>query len=48
MKECMIKLCNPKTGIIKKSDKKPIFRPDEKLQINTTFVCPNIKVVYVP
>jgi hypothetical protein len=43
-----MKLCNPKLGIIKKQDKKPVFRPDEKLKISLDFVNPNIKVVYVP
>lgn len=49
MKECMMKLCNPKTGIIKKEDiKKPIFRADEKLRINHDFTSANIKVKYIP
>ena len=43
-----MKLCNPKTGIIKKQDKKPVFRPDEKLEVHAKFASSNIKVVFVP
>ena len=32
IKECLMKLCNPKTGILtKENPKKPTFLPDEKL-----------------
>ena len=48
MKECMMKLCHPKTGILQKENKKPVFKADEKISINTKFQSPNIKIMYLP
>lgn len=44
MKECMMKLCNPRTGIIKKENaKKPVFGKDELIWLNTTYNSANIR-----
>lgn len=44
MKESMMKLCNPKTGIIKKENaKKPVFGKDEKLWLSVEYNSPNIR-----
>jgi|TARA_B110000285_G_scaffold69276_1_gene79703 hypothetical protein len=49
MKESMMKLCNPKTGIVKKENaKKPVFGKDEKLWLHTEFSSPNIKLSFIP
>ena len=49
MKESMMKLCNPKTGIIKKENsKKPVFGADEKLWLHTEYNSPNIRQSFIP
>ena len=45
----MMKLCNPKTGIIiKANSKKPVFEPNEKLQLNLEYNGPNIRYSFIP
>lgn len=40
----MMKLCNPKTGIIcKENAKKPVFGANEKLWLKAEYASPNIR-----
>ena len=49
MKESMMKLCNPKTGIIKKENaKKPVFDAKEKLWLDTNYNGANIRFSFIP
>ena len=49
MKESMMKLCNPKTGIVKKENaKKPIFGPNENLWLNPDYNSANIRCSFIP
>lgn len=49
IKECLMKLCNPKTGIMtKENPKKPTFLPDEKLKLNLKYQTGNIRFNFVP
>jgi len=49
LKDHMMKLCNPKNGIIKKGEKKPTFENmNEKYTLNTAFKSPAIKCNFVP
>ena len=49
MKESMMKLCNPKSGIVKKENaKKPVFGKDEKLWLNAEYNSPNIRQNFIP
>ena len=42
------KLCNPKTGIILKQNKKPIFNDDEILRIKNNFISSKINIIMIP
>ena len=49
MKECMMKLCNPKTGIIQKENgRKPVFGATELLWLNEKYNSPNIRYSFIP
>jgi len=49
MKESMMKLCNPKTGIIKKENaSKPVFGKDEMLWLKVEYNSPNIRQSFIP
>ena len=49
MKQCMLKLCNPKTGIlIKENRKSQQFGANEKIQINVAFSAAVIKINFIP
>ena len=49
IKESMMKLCNPKTGIMTKENaKKPKFEPNEKLKLKLDYVSPNIRFNFIP
>ena len=49
LKEALMKLCNPKSRMLLKEDqKKPIFRPDERITVNEKFESNNIRVNMVP
>lgn len=45
----MMKLCNPKTGIMTKENaKKPVFGKDEKMKLKMEYTNPAIKTNFVP
>lgn len=47
--EAMMKLCNPKTKILKKEVAKPSFDdPNELISVNLDFKNDNIKLVLIP
>jgi len=49
IKECLMKLCNPKTGILtKENPKKPTFLPEEKLTLNMKYQTGNIRFNFIP
>lgn len=49
LKASMMKLCHPKLGIIKKENpKKPVFLPEEKLEINEKYQNNSIRVNFIP
>jgi hypothetical protein len=49
MKESMMKLCNPKTGIMKKQNAKvPKFLPTEEITLNIKYASPNIRCSFIP
>jgi len=49
MKESMMKLCNPKTGIIKKENaNKPVFGENEMLWLKVEYNSPNIRQSFIP
>ena len=49
MKESMMKLCNPKTGIITKENaKKPVFGANEKLWLIPNYTSPSIRFSFIP
>ena len=49
MKESMMKLCNPKTGIMKKQNAKvPKFLPDEEICLNGKYASANIRCSFIP
>jgi hypothetical protein len=49
MKESMMKLCNPKTGMMKKQNAKvPKFLPNEEICLNIKYASPNIRCSFVP
>ena len=49
MKESMMKLCNPKTGIItKENSKKPVFGTNEKLWLLPNYKSPSIRFNFIP
>ena len=49
MKDSMMKLCNPKTGImLKENSKKPVFEPNEKLWLNKNYNGASIRFSFIP
>jgi len=49
MKNALIKLCNPKTQILIKAEKKPVFdKPSEKITLNQSFENSNIRLMMLP
>lgn len=49
IKDHMMKLCNPKSGILKKGEKKPTFENlSEKYTLNKAYKSPAIKCGFVP
>jgi len=45
----MMKLCNPKSGILKKEEKKPSFENlSEKFTLNKAYKNPAIKCAFIP
>ena len=47
-KDAMMQFCNPKTVLLKKEIKKPIFKEDEKISLNLGFKSNSIRVNLVP
>jgi hypothetical protein len=49
IKDHLMKLCNPKSGILKKGEKKPTFdNLNEKYTLKTDYKNPAIKCAFVP
>jgi len=45
----MMRLCNPKHCVLlKQNKKKPVFAPDEKISVNTSFEYNNIRMNLIP
>jgi len=49
LKDAMMRLCNPKTQVLKKENaKKPVFEPNEMITVNPKFENNNIRLNLVP
>lgn len=47
-KPAMMRFCEPKVKLLKKEINKPVFKEEEKIQVNTKFTSQTIKSVLIP